>query len=116
MSMSEAGSERGFMAPPTSETPPPLSKTTASRFLWLLVDLEESARGRRSSSTLLLRESILAWETGRYRRKRKINDRSGEIRGWREHRKEAGRRLRSEDKAGCDLSSQAGTKASWRQT
>lgn len=61
----------------------------------------------------------MAWETGRNRRKRKINDRSGEIKSesvWRECRKEAGRGLRSEDKAGCDLSSHAGTKASWRQT
>lgn len=56
--MSEAGGGRGFLAPPAPE-PPPFSQTTPSWLLRLLMDLEERARGRRSKSTLLLRESIL---------------------------------------------------------
>nr|XP_019961808.1 PREDICTED: solute carrier family 12 member 3-like [Paralichthys olivaceus] len=48
--MSEAGGGRGFRAPPAPE-PPPFSQTTPSWLLWLLMDLELRARGRRSNDS-----------------------------------------------------------------
>lgn len=98
--MSEAGGGRGFLAPPAPE-PPPFSQTTPSWLLRLLMDLEERARGRRSKSTLLLRESILEACIKNFKkegvggRKMKTNDRNGEFGTGREESEES--RERNED-------------------
>lgn len=60
--MSEAGGGRSFSATPVPG-PLPFSQMTPNWPLQLPIDFEERARGRRSRSTLLLKESILeAWE------------------------------------------------------
>lgn len=91
--MSEAGGGRCSQARPTPEPRPPFSQIVLNWLLRSLMDLEERARGRRSRSTLVLRESILqAWE----------------------ERDDRNEQKRSEGETQDGLSSQAASRASQR--
>lgn len=111
--MSVVGGGWSFRATPFPK--PPLSQATPNWLLQLLMDLEERARGRRSRSTLLLRESILeAWEKkggwgGRHRERliidwasiwKRHGDHSGERKlrdeEWRERTEGGGRKINEE--------------------